>query len=224
MLKVLFLKKYVVFMKYIYIKGELRMESNYDDLKRDSIVSKFACNMINANIKKFTIKNNRFVVTKGHKYSINNQNSELRYTNFFEREFEFMIEGCNLIMPISIQLYNNNRDHYRIFVFNNKGMLTSVNLTTGYTDGEINLEIQLKLSTRDMTKETRQVYKELMISDIENEGVDIIKKDTVYFGRYDTVEDTFIDTTPNKFLEQLIKVAVIKGHYMKNKGYSLNIL
>lgn len=72
-----------------------------------------------------------------------------------------MIEGCNLIMPISIQLYNNNRDHYRIFVFNNKGMLTSVNLTTGYADGEINLEIQLKLYTRDIRKETRQIHKEL---------------------------------------------------------------
>ena len=129
-----------------------------------------------------------------------------------------------MMMPISIQLYENISGYYRVFVYNNKGMLTSVNLSTGYTDGVINLEILLKLSTRDMTKEERNEYRDMLVVDIEREGIEIIKKNTVYLGKYDVVKDEFIDTNAKTFLEQLIKVAVIKGHYMKNKGYELSIL
>lgn len=153
-----------------------------------------------------------------------NQGGELAETNLFGKDLEYKIIGQDFEVPISIQLYENTSEYYRIFVNTNKGMLTSVNLSTGYEDGEINLEIQLKLSSRGMTKEERVSFRDMMVVDIEREEIEIIKKNTVFFGKYGTANDKFIGTTAEKFLEQLIKVAIIKGHYMKNKGYQLSIL
>ena len=187
-------------------------------------ISNFSDKILSVHLEEIFINKNKFLIEKSHKYSINNQFGDLAETNFFGKELEFTVRGNKLKIPMSIQLYKNTSGHYRIFVYNNKGMLTSVNLSKGYSDGEISLEIQLKLSSRNMTKEQRERYRDMLVSDIEKQGVEIRKLNTVYFGKYDITDDKFIDTTPNKFLEQLIKVAIIKGHYMKNKGYEVEIL
>lgn len=188
------------------------------------IVNNFAERVLSASIKEIFINGNKFLLNKGHNYSINNQDGDLSEANFFGKELEFTIVGSNIKIPISIQLYENNLGHYRVFVYNNKGMLTSVNLSTGYSDEEISLEIQLKISSRNMTQEERKRNRDMLVVDLEREGIEIIGENTVYFGKYDVTNNKFIDTTAERFIEQLIKVAVIKGHYMKNKGYELNIL
>lgn len=188
------------------------------------IVNNFTDKVLSASIKEICINGNKFLLNKGHNYSINNQAGDLSEANFFGKELEFTVAGDNLKIPLSIQLYENISGHYRIFVYNNMGMLTSVNLSKGYSDGEISLEIQLRLSSRNMTQGERESNRDMLVVDIEREGIEIIKKNTVYFGKYDVINNKFIDTTAEKFLEQLIKVAIIKGHYMKNKGYRLTIL
>lgn len=188
------------------------------------IVRNFSGRILSVDLKEIFINKNKFLIEKTHKYSINNQSGELSETNFFGKELEFTVKGNNLEIPISIQLYENASGHYRVFVLNNKGMLTSVNLSTGYLDGEISLMIQLKLSSRNMTKEEREKFRDMLVADIEREGIEIKGENTVYFGKYDITDDKFIDTTPERFIEHLIKVAIIKGHYMKNKGYELSII
>ena len=190
----------------------------------EAILRNFADKLVCVSLNDIYINKNKFNLQRGHNYSINNQDGVLSEINLFGKELEFIMVRQDMMMPISIQLYENISGYYRVFVYNNKGMLTSVNLSTGYTDGVINLEILLKLSTRDMTKEERNEYRDMLVVDIEREGIEIIKKNTVYLGKYDVVKDEFIDTNAKTFLEQLIKVAVIKGHYMKNKGYELSIL
>lgn len=190
----------------------------------ETIVQNFTDKVLLVDLKEIFINGNQFILNKGHNYSINNQAGDLSETNYFCKELEFTIVGNDFEMPLSIQLYENTSGYYRIFVYNNKGMLSSVNLSTGYSDGEISLEIQLKLSSRNMTKEERERNRDMLVMDLEREGIEIVKKNTVYFGKYDITNDEFIDTTSEKFLEQLIKVAIIKGHYMKNKGYELTIL
>lgn len=81
-------------------------------------------------------------------------------------------------MPVSIHLYENTSNHYRIFVYNNKGMITSVNLTTGYSEYKIKLKIQLRLSNQDMTKEDRASQRDMIVLDVENEGIKIIGENT----------------------------------------------
>ena len=172
-------------------------------------------------LTQITINEINYTLNKGHQYSINNQKGELADTNFFGNELNYLIQGNGLEMPLTIHLYRNRRDHYRVFVYNNKGMLTSVNLSTGYSDGRVELKIQLKLSARNMTKEERACLRDLMVLDIENKGIEVEGTNTVCFGEYDVIEDKFIGSTPERFLEELIKVAIIKGHYMQNKGYEL---
>lgn len=189
-----------------------------------AMIHDFADKILSVDLKEIYINGNKFLIEKSHKYSINNQQGDLADTNFLGKELEFTLKGANVEVPISIQLYKNISGHYRIFVYNNKGMLTSVNLSTGYFDGEIILEILLKLSSRNMTKEERERYRDTLVADIEREDIKIRGLKKVYFGKYDVSENKFIDTTSKKFLEQLIKVAIIKGHYMMNKGYELKIL
>ncbi|WP_160691671.1 hypothetical protein [Clostridium sp. C2-6-12] len=191
---------------------------------KKKVIINFAQKILSVHLKYIFINENKFIIEKAHKYSINNQHGNLAETNFFGKELEFTIKRDRLSIPISIQLYKNGAGYYRVFVYNNIGMLTSVNLSTGYSDEEIDLEIQLKLSSRDMTKDDRQRYRDMLVADVEREGVEIRKLNTVYFGKYNVENNYFIDTTPEKFLEQLIKVAIIKGHYMKNKGYELKML
>ncbi|HHW66213.1 hypothetical protein [Defluviitalea raffinosedens] len=190
----------------------------------EAIIQNFTNKILSVDLKEIFINGNQFILNKGHSYSINNQAGDLAETNFFGKDLEFTIVSNDFEMPISIQLYENISGYYRIFVYNNRGMLTSINLSMGYSDGEISLEIQLKLFSRNMTKEERERNRDMLVMDLAREGIDIVKKNTVCFGKYDVINDKFIDTTEKKFLEQLIKVAIIKGHYMKNKGYELAIL
>lgn len=103
-------------------------------------------------------------------------------------------------------------------------MLVSVNLTTGYSDGQISFKIPLKFSNRNLTQEERVQYRDLMIDDVQYEKMVIIPSNTVYLGKYDTIAGRFVDTTAEDFLKQFIKVALIKGHYAKNKDYEMRML
>jgi len=203
------------------LQTRIKMEK---EIMNEQKVINFASELSAVDLDFITIRSSEILLTKGHRYSINNQSGILSEDNYFGKDLEFMVEGEGLRIPISIQLYLNTADYYRIFVYNHKGMITSLNLSTGYTDGEISLQIQLKLSNRNITREEREQYREMMLSDIESEGIVIMPKNTVYFGKYDTINEKFINTTPERFLEQLLQVALIKGHYMKNKDYQLPML
>ena len=185
--------------------------------------SKYMLNQELQDVKEIIINKKKYSLIHGHNSSINNQQSNLAETNYFGRKLEYIIKGNNLEMPISIQLYENSRDHYRIYAYNKKGMLTSVNLSRGYSEGkgEIKFKVQLKLATQNMTKEERATQRDMLVFELENEGIKILGKNTVYFGSYDIKQERFIDTTSQKFLEELIKVAIVKGHYMRNKGYQI---
>ncbi|MCT4662950.1 MAG: hypothetical protein N4A40_13925 [Tissierellales bacterium] len=175
-------------------------------------------------LREVTVNNCEFVVKKGIENTINNQNGDLAEKNFLGKDLELQIIGDDLKIPICIQLYENISNYYRIFVYNNKGMLTSVNLSKGYSSGMINFEISLKLSSRHMDKEERKSKRDMMAMDISREGIRFSENNKVYFGKYDTNKNQFIDTTAKQFCEELLKVAIIKGHYMENKGYELNCL
>lgn len=190
----------------------------------DKTINDFAKTFLNAKTDKFTINNITFDVKKGIKCSINNQGGSLAEENYFGRHHEYTVIGDNYEIPICLQLYENNRGFFRVFVFSKKGMLTSINLSTGFNDDVINLIIKIKISTVNMPAEERKINKNKLLSVLENEDFNIITKDVVFFGLYDTIRNNYIKTTKDKFLHDLIKLAIIKGHFMGNKGYKLNCI
>ena len=170
-----------------------------------------------------SIKGQSFIISQGTKHSVNNQFGGLRDCNLLGRELEFTLSGNGIEMPLVFQLYENTSNHMRLFLYNNKGMLFSVNLTTGYKQGRIDLEQLLKYSSRVLSpaERTKACYDSLAI--LCTEGIKTIGEKKVHIGTYDVINEKFVDTTPEKFLLDMIKVGLIKGHYSQNKGFSLKL-
>lgn len=170
-----------------------------------------------------SIKGQSLIISQGTKHSVNNQFGGLRDCNLLGRELEFTLSGNGIEMPLVFQLYENTSNHMRLFLYNNKGMLFSVNLTTGYKQGRIDLEQLLKYSSRVLSpsERTKACYDSLAILCME--GIKIIGEKKVHIGTYDVINEKFVDTTPEKFLLDMIKVGLIKGHYSQNKGFSLKL-
>lgn len=103
-------------------------------------------------------------------------------------------------------------------------MLSSLNLTTGYNDGVINLQIQLKLSTRNMIQKERSVLRDELVATLEAEGITILRNNIAYLGVFNPANGIFVDTCPEKLLLDFTKLSLIKGHFAKNKGYELELI
>ena len=113
-----------------------------------------------------------------------------------------------------MQLYENISGHYRLFCYtkNNK-MLSSFNLSKGYNDRVIDIKIQIKVSTQKLTKEERAEKRDYILDRLNEEGLTILPRNTVYLGRYNPIYDTFINTTPDKLMVDFLKVCLLKGDF-----------
>jgi hypothetical protein len=187
----------------------------------EEYVINFSNRLDNNFAKRLLIKDQVITIENGCIYSINNQNGELREDNYLGKYFEYTIKSDKLEIPLVLQLYKTDCGFYRLFSYTNKGMLSSFNLSTGYEEGVINIKIQLKLSSRNMTPEDRKINRDTMVSILEDEEIQIISKNTAYLGTYDPVGDNFINTSPKKLLQDFVKLSLIKGHYANNKGYRI---
>ena len=195
----------------------------------ERIMKQFSSHMKQLRLPKIIVINGiEFDVNKGIDCSINNQGGHLQETNFLQRTQEYTLvnKKYEITIPIVIQLYFNTNNHYRLFVYT-KGnkMLTSINLTNNFQDNKIQLSIPLKLSTqkiegRDMTKAEREMYRDLLIEHVQKEGIDLDGR-TAYLGTYSTLLQRITYPTGEKFLENLIKLAILTGHFAKNKHYTL---
>lgn len=170
-----------------------------------------------------SIKGQSFTISQGTKCSVNNQCGGLRDVNLLARELEFTLSGNGIEMPLVFQLYENTSNHMRLFLYNNKGMLFSVNLTTGYKHGRIDLEQLIKYSSRLLSPAERIKACDDSLAVLCTEGIKIVGEKKVHIGTFDVINNRFDDTTPEKFLLDMIKVGLIKGHYSKNKGFALKL-
>lgn len=176
----------------------------------ESFVSKLNPNFAD----KILIGRNEFEIINKCDRSINNQDGQLRDDNYLGRKFEYTLKSEGLDIPIAMQLYENVSGHYRLFCYtkNNK-MLSSFNLSKGYNDGVIDIKIQIKVSTQKLTKEEREQKRDYIIDKLEEEGLNIIPKNTVYLGAYDPINNNFINTTPEKLMIDFLKVCLLKGNF-----------
>lgn len=122
-----------------------------------------------------------------------------------------------------MQFYENVDRHWRLFAYTKKGMLFSVNLTTATEDSN-GVVLQQTLAFRAPQRLERQVREEkrdALVRLLWELGYEIREGNRVYLGTFDGKSAKFLDTTAVAFLRDFVILAMLKGHFMGNKGYSL---
>ncbi|WP_413301041.1 HNH endonuclease [Bacillus sp. 1P10SD] len=137
-------------------------------------------------------------------------------------------------VELSIQLYENVNNHYRINCFSRcndvSGQLFSMNLTTEKdAKGSIFFTQKIKFSERiegnaEVTKAFRRMKQQVFSGMLYKLGFEISETNDLYLGVYDTKTQSFLNTTPEKFISDFLMISLLKGHFMGNKGYQLEIL
>lgn len=55
-------------------------------------------------------------------------------------------------------------------------------------------------------------------------GFELTETNELFLGIYDTKTRNFLNTSAEKFLSDFLMISLLKGHFMGNKGYQLEIL
>lgn len=153
-----------------------------------------------------------------------------------KHEYTFPIIDGDL--QVSLQLYENLRNHYRLFCYTKmmKGsqiassMNFSLNLTTEkeskniiYLSQKIVFSEQYKGNSSLAQAHRRQ--KQIVFCDLLRKlGLDVSDNADLILGIFDPKKEEFVNTTVDKFLNDFIVVSILKGHFQGNKGYQLEIL
>ena len=125
-------------------------------------------------------------------------------------------------MQVSIQLYLNEKYHWRLFAYSVQGMLLSVNLTLerGVMD-VVTLYQVLRITSRKMSNEQRKRVRGELVHCLRHLGYEIDLRNRITLGTFDGRKGHFLDTTAESFVRDFAIAAVVKGHFMQNKGYKL---
>ena len=137
-------------------------------------------------------------------------------------EYMFAIRGRDVV-EVSLQLYETARDYWRLFAYCPAGMLFSVNLSLAQQRSAtlFPLSQRLKIAARHMTAKERAQAASDLAEHLRTRALRVSPERDVDLGDFDTKKRAFERTTARRFLQEFLTVAVIKGHFMGNKGYSL---
>ncbi|SHM84070.1 HNH endonuclease [Chryseobacterium carnipullorum] len=177
-------------------------------------------------IGKFILKG-----TKGVKHKIQyNQDGFESLQN--EHEYTFPILDGDL--QVSLQLYENTSDFYRLFCYTKingkEGMTFSVNLTTEKeSDNVIYLTQKIKFSeqykgSEKLAQAHRRQKQIVFCEQLKKLGFDVTDNNDIVLGIFDPTKKQLVNTSLEKFLNDFIVVSILKGHFQGNKGYQLEIL
>ena len=147
-------------------------------------------------------------------------------------EYTFQIMQGDL--QVSLQLYENTSNYYRLFCYtrinNKQGMTFSLNLTTEKeSENVIYLTQKIKFAEQyegnDKFAQAHRRQKQIVFIDLLKKlGFDVTENSDIILGIYDPQKNQLVNTSPDKFLNDLIVVSLLKGHFQGNKGYQLEIL
>lgn len=125
-------------------------------------------------------------------------------------------------VEISLQLYLTNWGHWRLFAFCRAGMLLSVNLTLlSRSKSVLALSQRIALATRGLTVEQRHQRAVALCDCLTHLGLEVDDSRRLIFGTFDVAAREFVDTSAKVFLRDFVLGALLKGHFMGNKGYEL---
>ena len=138
-----------------------------------------------------------------------------------EHEFTFYL-GPNNRVEISLQLYLNTSNHWRLYAYCRTGMLLSVNLTLlNRKSSVLSLSNKIHLATRGLTSEQRRERASALCGSLSRLGLEINEEGRLILGTFDVRTGNFVDTTAKAFLRDFTLASLLKGHFMGNKGYEL---
>ncbi len=164
--------------------------------------------------------------------------------NLLGQSQEYRIDTGDGTIDVSLQLYENVANHFRLFAFvgptgKAKGLLFSVNLDVGITRGSgltVQLSQVLNLSQRGPAGVDTDVYaayrherQALMVRTLADLGYVIDHDRRVYIGAFEPDSSQFRDVNggslgPDEFIGRFLEIAIVAGHFRENKGYQLSWL
>lgn len=149
-----------------------------------------------------------------------------------KHEYSFpLLQG---VLQVSMQLYLNSADHYRLFCYtrlgNTQGMVFSLNLTTEKeSGGVIYLTQKIRFAEQYqgspvLAQAHRRQKQAVFCQQLRRLGYDVTENNDLLLGIYDPARKELVNTTTQDLLNDFLVVSVLKGHYQGNKGYQLEIL
>ena len=144
--------------------------------------------------------------------------------DFPGRQYEYTFKTSSAAdVEIVAFLARNASNHWRLFAYNTKGMLFSLNLTRAWAESRqlLPLRPKLKSFTRGLTKEDRSESMDGLVTHLQSAGVRCSADRIVDLGDFDVVRGIFARTTARKFMQEFMTTALIKGHFMGNKNIRL---
>jgi hypothetical protein len=143
-------------------------------------------------------------------------------SNLLGREHEYTFFIREKPIELSIQLYFNETDHWRLFGYCRQGMLLSVNLSLLRTAGDsFAVSQRLRISERGTSADSRARRTTRLCGTLTELGLEVDSERRLVLGTFDTVFGRFLDTTPQAFICDFALASLVKGHFMGNKGYRL---
>lgn len=203
------------------------------DTTKELDALKFAAVLLDAQLNKNQIKIGNFVLTgtKGINSTIFYNKDDFQILG---RCHEYTLPLLDGNIELSLQLYCNTSDHYRLYCYskcnNITGMLFSINLTTEKDiDGSIFLTQKIRFSDRlsgdeNYQKQFRRMKQRVFVNMLRKLNYEVTDNNDILLGIFDTKRCQFLNTTSEKFLEDFILISLLKGHFMGNKGYELEIM
>ncbi len=141
--------------------------------------------------------------------------------NLFGRRQEFTFELADRRLELSLQLYLNVSNHWRLFCYTTTGMLFSVNLTLLRQKSRIlTLSQMLRITSRGISPRDRRDRTDQLSAALSRLGLEVDRQRLV-LGTFDADAGRFLDTTARAFLRDFTLTSLVKGHFMGNKGYHL---
>lgn len=146
------------------------------------------------------------------------------------QEYTFYVSSGKI--ELSLQLYLNDSNHFRLFCFTkcnkDRGMAFSVNLTTKKENLDtIFLTQKIKFSERinnniEISKEERKEKQDKMCEMLKILNFNVSDNNDVALGVFNPQTGSLINATMDEFLSNFILISLIKGHFQGNKGYDLD--
>jgi len=101
-------------------------------------------------------------------------------------------------------------------------MLSSLNLTLLRKNGaQFTVHQILRLTARKMTQDERKSGADSLCAFLQSIGMEVDENRRLTLGIFDANTGQFVDTSVKHFLRSFLTAALIKGHFMGNKGYKI---
>lgn len=153
---------------------------------------------------------------------------------FIKSTHDYKVQLFDGTLELSLQLYRNVNNHYRLRTISRingvEGQLFSVNLTTE-KDAKKGIFLVQKIKfveqykgNKLLAKKHRKMKQVVLCDLLKKLNFDVTDNNDVILGIYNLKERCFVNTTPESFLNDFITISILKGHFMGNKGYELEIL